>query len=85
MCLEYYKFFKSFVSGRSQEIFISMSPIISEGTKGQKAPKRWPRTWVEIPRKSQLTQDYKDVWERLSSCAETSGLWKFLQILSTRL
>lgn len=40
MCGEYCAFFKSFVSDRSQEIFILMSPIISEGTKDQRALKR---------------------------------------------
>lgn len=67
MCGEYCTFFKSFVSDRSQEIFILMSPIISEGTKDQRALKRWPLTWVEIPRESLWTQDYKDIWGRLSS------------------
>lgn len=76
MCGECCTFFKSFVSDRSQEIFILMSPIISEGTKDQRALKRRPLTWVEIPRESLLTQDYKDIWGRLSSCPETSGLWK---------
>lgn len=71
MCGEYCTFFKSFVSDRSQEIFILMSPIISEGTKDQRALKRWPLTWVEVTmrvtRESLWTQDYKDIWGRLSS------------------
>lgn len=52
MCVEHCTFFKSFVSDRSQEIFILISPIISEGTKDQRTPKRRPLTWVEIPRES---------------------------------
>lgn len=52
--LEYCKPFKSFISDRSQEILILMLSVNSDGTKGQRAPKRWPWTCVEIPRMPQL-------------------------------
>lgn len=85
MCLEYCTFFRSFDRDRSQEIFILMSLIIAEETKDQRAPRRRLLTWARIPRESLLTQDYKDIWGRRSSCPETAGLWKIWQIFSARL
>ena len=31
---------------------------------------------AEIPRTPQLTHDYVDIWGRISSCSDTSGLWQ---------